>query len=323
MNFSTLSSNEQSIVKITNLLNFTRQEFDVLGQRLMVLIFEKLKHQQQFNAKAQSIELTFNFIDFQERNVERLKELADKITSKKIFFEVAQDDWGFIVPIYYASYRNGTFKIIIAPEVSKYFLDIAGYTNLDKKAIFALSSQYSIRMYELLSAFVNKETWTIEVNKLRELLGLGHTQYKNFRHFEKYILEYSQKELWEHCEIFFEWEIAQKERKKITALTFTIKTKEKQEKAQVNADIKATMDYISRFTPKEIAEKSNILMIQYALSTEQKDYILSNTDIFNEFIRIHAIIENMIEKSNPPKDRTKYLAKSLGLDKVKFKKTNT
>ena len=83
------------------------------------------------------------------------------------------------------------------------------------------------------------------------------------------------------------------------------------------------MDYISRFTPKEIAEKSNILMIQYALSTEQKDYILSNTDIFNEFIRIHAIIENMIEKSNPPKDRTKYLAKSLGLDKVKFKKTNT
>ena len=61
-------------------------------------------------------------------------------------------------------------------------------------------------------------------------------------------------------------------------------------------------------------------MTQYTLSAEQKDYILSDTSIFNEFIRIHDIIENMIDKAKPPKDRTKSLAKSLGLDKVKFRK---
>jgi plasmid replication initiation protein len=178
-------------------------------------------------------------------------------------------------------------------------------------------------MYELLSAFVNKGEWFITLNELKQLLGIELTQYKNYALFEKRILIYSQKELWEHCGIHFEWEIAQKERKKITALTFTIRTKDKQEKVQVNADIKATMEYISLFTPKEIAEKSNILMTQYTLSAEQKDYILSDTSIFNEFIRIHAIIENMIERGKPPKDRTKYLAKSLGLDKVKFRKTYT
>jgi hypothetical protein len=55
---------------------------------------------------------------------------------------------------------------------------------------------------------------------------------------------------------------------------------------------------------KEITEKSHILMTQYTLSAEQKDYILSDTNVFNEFIRVHAIIENMIERAKPPKDRT-------------------
>ena len=175
-------------------------------------------------------------------------------------------------------------------------------------------------MYELMSMYQNQGSWTVKLDDLRGLVGLQPLEYKNYGMFEKRILIYSQKELWEHCGLHFEWAIAQKERKKITALTFTIRTKDKQEKAQVNADIKATMDYINQFTPKEIAEKSNILMTQYTLSAEQKDYILSDTSIFNEFIRIHAIIENMIERNKPPKDRTKYLAKSLGLDKVKFKK---
>ncbi len=313
---------ENSIIKLTNLLNFTRQEFDILGQKLMVLILEKLKDSQNLQiVESKSIELSFNFIDFEERNVERLKELANKITSKKIFYEFTPDKWGYIVPIYRASYDRGKFTIKIADDVSKHYLDLArGYTNLDKKSIFALSSQYSIRMYELLSAFINKQTWTIEIDKLRHYLDINSNQYRSYTMFEKRILIYSQKELWEHCGIYFEWEIAQKERKKITALTFTIRTKEKQEKAQVNADIKTTMEYIATLTPKDIAEKSHILMTQYTLSAEQKDYILSDTNVFNEFIRVHAIIENMIERSNPPKDRTKYLAKSLGLDKIQVKK---
>ena len=73
---------DNSIIKLTNLLNFTRQEFDVLGQKLMVLILEKLKNVQDLKViESKSIELSFNFIDFEERNVERLKELANKITS--------------------------------------------------------------------------------------------------------------------------------------------------------------------------------------------------------------------------------------------------
>jgi plasmid replication initiation protein len=312
---------EKSIVKLTNLLNFTRQEFDVLGQKLMVLILEKLKNFQDTKIiESKSIELSFNFIDFEETNVERLKELADKITSKKIYYELEKDVWGYLVPIYRASYNRGLFTIKIADDVTKYYLDLAkGYTNINKKAIFALSSQYAIRIYELLSAFTNKGAWTVEVEKMRDLLDIKNNQYRSFSMFEKRILIYSQKELLEHCNLYFTWEISAKERKKITALTFHITTKDKQEKIELDNEIKQTIDYINNLKPFEIAQKIHMASTKYTLKPEQIDYITSNNKVFNEFIRIDLIIEAMIEKQKPPKDRTKYLAKSLGLDKVKFK----
>lgn len=320
---------KNSIVRLTNLLNFTRFDFDVLGQRLLILMLEYLKEQQGFNLEntLENIEITFSLSDFRETDPTKLRKLAKNIIRKEISYhngKTGKDEvWIEMIPFPYAKYENGKFTIDIIGKAKKHFVELAkGFSNLDKGAVFALSSQHSIRMYELLSAFVNKGEWFIRLNELKQLLGIELSQYKNYALFEKRILIYSQKELWEHCGIHFEWAIAQKERKKITALTFTIRTKEKQEKVQVNADIKTTMEYIATLTPKDIAEKSHILMTQYTLSAEQKDYILSDTNVFNEFIRVHAIIENMIDRAKPPKDRTKYLAKSLGLDKVKFAVSN-
>ena len=322
----------KNILRISNILNLTRQEFTVIEKHIYLVTLLNLKEYQGFNINIENIkevvEIQFSATELKETNIGRIKDSLDKLTSRKISFNNStktSDYFGVVVPFSYANYSaikggKSTITIHLNGVCKKLFFELAnGFTTMDLKAILNLKSNHSIRMYELMNQYLNQGTWTVEVIALKDLLGIELSKYKSFTDFETRILTYSQKEVWEHCGIHFEWAIAQKERKKITALTFTIRTKEKQEKVQVNADIKATMEYISQFTPKEIAEKSNILMTQYALSAEQKDYILSDTDIFNEFIRIHAIIENMIEKAKPPKDRTKYLAKSLGLDKVKFK----
>lgn len=326
-----------SIVRISNILNLTRQEFSVIEKHIIHVMLKKIKDNQGFHVKDIETELPLKvFINGNDvlknsMNKDILKDGLKKLTTRSVFFDFSKDGdiyFGSIAPFTFASYtaKKGStneVQIDINYKCKKLFFELAGgYTNVLLEAILNLKSEYSIRMYELMSMYQNQGSWTVKLDDLRNLIGLTSLQYKNYFMFEKRILIYSQKELWEHCGIHFEWAIAQKERKKITALTFTIRTKEKQEKVQVNADIKATMEYISQFTPKEIAEKSNILMTQYTLSDEQKDYILSDTNIFNEFIRIHAIIENMIERSKPPKDRTKYLAKSLGLDKVKFNKNS-
>lgn len=263
-------------------------------------------------------------------NKDILKDGLRKLTTRSVFFDFSKNGdiyFGSIAPFTFASYtaKKGTtneVQIDINYKCKKLFFELAGgYTNVLLEAILNLKSEYSIRMYELMSMYQNQGSWTVKLDDLRNLVGLTSLQYKNYFMFEKRILIYSQKELWEHCGIYFEWAIAQKERKKITALTFTIRTKEKQEKAQVNEDIKVTMDYVATLTPREIAEKSHVLMTQYLLTDQQKNYILSDTNVFNEFIRVHVIIEDMIDKAKPPKDRTKYLAKSLKLDKVKFEKT--
>jgi plasmid replication initiation protein len=136
--------------------------------------------------------------------------------------------------------------------------------------------------------------------------------------FEKRILLYSQKELWEHCNLHFEWEIAEKKGKKITALTFHIKERDKQERIELSEEIKQTIDYVKSLSPIQVANTYNMITSKYNLSQKQADYIFTDNNRLNEFIRVDLIIEDKIVRGKAPIDRTKYLAKSLGLDKVKF-----
>jgi plasmid replication initiation protein len=330
-----MEKKEDSLVKISNMLNLTRQEFSVVEKHIFHLVLREVKANQGFHLNNIDNELPLKvFIKSSDilknsMNKEALKDAIKKLITRSVHFDFSKADsdyFGAFVPFTYAKYTSknnssSEVEIHINFICKGLFLEMSkGYTSLQLNAVLNLKSEHSIRMYELMSMYLNQQYWTITVDNLKVLLGLRPNQYPNFTTFRTYILTYSQKELWEHCGLHFEWEIAQKERKKVTALKFTIRTKEKQEKVQVNADIKTTMDYIATLTPKDIAEKSHILMTQYTLSTEQKDYILSDTNVFKEFIRVHAIIENMIEMAKPPKDRTKYLAKSLGLDKLKFDK---
>jgi hypothetical protein len=52
------------------------------------------------------------------------------------------------------------------------------------------------------------------------------------------------------------------------------------------------------------------------------NYILTNNELFEKFVQVDLIIEDKISKGKPPKNISAYMAKSLGLDKVKFSKSN-
>lgn len=324
---------ESSVVRISNVLNLTRQEFSVIEKHILHSVLKEIKDNQGFHVTKENkepLEVVINASDILKNsmNKEAIKDAIKKITTRNIFFDFSKDNedyFGSVVPIPYAKYTSkkgskSEILIEIHHSCKKLFLELAkGYTNLQLDSILNLRSEYSIRMYELMSMFLNQKKWTTSINDLRALFNLKDSKYKNYGMFEKRILIYSQKELLEHCGIYFTWEIAAKERKKITALTFHITTKDKQEKVELDNEIKQTVDYINNLKPFEIAQKIHMASTKYTLKPEQIDYITSNNKVFNEFIRIDLIIEAMIEKQNPPKDRTKYLAKSLGLDKVKFK----
>ena len=321
---------KKEIVRVSNVLNFTRQEFSTLEKHIYLFTILTLKEHQGLNLELnlnETIQVEFSASVLKETNRERIKEALDKITSKKIHFDNStkgKEYFGYIIPFSYANYsavngRESSICIDINSRAKKLFLELAnGYTTMDIKAIISLKSNYSIRMYELISQYLNQGSWTVSIENLRSLLNLEHTKYKNYGMFEKRILLYSQKELWEHCNLHFEWEIAEKKGKKITALTFHIKERDKQERVELNEEIKQTIDYVKSLSPIQVANTYNMIMSKYNLSQKQADYIFTDNNRLNEFIRVDLIIEDKIVRGKAPIDRTKYLAKSLGLDKVKF-----
>lgn len=323
----------QSVIRISNILNLTRQEYSVIEKHIFHSVLDSLKNEQGFNIDLTSelpLKVTLETAEIlkKSKNKDALKAALKSITSRNFSFDFStneKEEFGSITPIYYAKYESvpqssSSVTIKIAPECKKLFLDLAeGYTNIVLNAVLSLKSEYSIRMYELMSMYKGQSTWTVPLDKLRGLLNV-EKQYIDFKDFRKRILEYSQKELWEHCNLHFEWEIAEKKGKKITALTFHIKERDKQERAELSEEIKYTQEFIKSLSPGDISQKANFVKEKYNLTRQQFDYILSNNEVFNEFIRIDLIIEDMIAKGKPPRDRTKYLAKSLKLDKVKFPK---
>lgn len=323
----------KSIIQISNVLNLTRQEFDMVEKHIFLNTLICLKDKQGFEIEntneKEVLEVTFSSSILKETNKERVKEALEKITSRKIHFDKStknRDYYGYIVPFSFASYESvkgneSKITIHLNGSCKKLFLELAnGYTKTDLQAIVNLKSTYSIRMYELMSQYLRAGEWIVSMTDIRSYLDIGD-KYANFSQFETKILKYSQSELREHCDLYFEWEILAKERRKITVLKFYIRSIQKQEKFELQEDIKTVQDYVSQLSPAEIAEKFHRISQKYTLSKEQVNHIVSDNKLFNEFIRVDLIIENMIEKGNPPKDRTRYLAKSLRLDKLKIKKS--
>lgn len=312
----------KNIFRISNILNLTRQEFSVLEKQLFVLTLFEIKHLQGVNInisdRNSSLEVTIKVTDLKETNRTRIKESLEKITSRKIYFEKGSGrDFTFIVPFSYASYQiqeQSAYIILHVNGMCKHlFLELAnGYTQADLNAILSLKSKYSIRMYELLSQYSKMINWTIEIDALQNLLGVDAKAYKNYTDFERQILKYSQKELYEHCSLYFEWKTARKEGKKIVALTFTIIHKEKLAKKEMDYEIQNTQDYISQLTPIEIQTIFNKVVVTYQLSENQKDKILNDKKLLNEFIRVDIIIQDKLKKGTKI-DITRYMAKSLKL----------
>jgi plasmid replication initiation protein len=323
--------NPQSIVNISNILNLTRQEFSILEKHLFLLTLWKLKSFQVYDkAVSESndpLTIHIPIKELKETNISRIKEALNKITSRKIYFEDNtrnKEHFGYRVPFpsadYIAKERSYAYvELRLNPDCKNLFLELSkGYTKTDIHAVFSLKSTYSIRMYELMTMNAKHGSWTVELEKLKYWIGLDQSKYKSFTQFEMNILEYSQRELWEHCNIHFEWEIAAKERKKITALTFHITTRVNQENRELSEIAGEQTAWANNLSPSEIRDHFLRVQHSYTFTKDQQEYILSNKKVFSEFVRMHAIIETKIEQGKPVLNRTAYMARSLKFDTIKF-----
>ena len=142
-----------------------------------------------------------------EQNETRLKQFAKKILSKPL--EVPTNDgWVIFNWFEHIEYLRGhsKFKVSISKKLKPYLLELKErFVKYNLKYILPLTSNYSIRLYQLLKEYETLTRRTFTVTELQDLLQVPPSL-KIYNRFKEKVLVIAEKELIENCDIFFEFE---------------------------------------------------------------------------------------------------------------------
>jgi len=158
-----------------------------------------------------------------EQNETRLKQFAKKLLSKPL--EIPTDK-GFMIFNWFSKiqYIRGEAKFIVRidPDLKPYLLNLKKrFVKYNLRYILPMTSNYSIRLYQLLKEYekLTKRTFTVE--ELQEILQVPKSL-KRYDNFKRKVLKVAEKELIEYADIFFEFEEI-KQGRKVTKILFRIK----------------------------------------------------------------------------------------------------
>ncbi len=116
----------------------------------------------------------------------------------------------------------GSITITWSDEVLRYISQLQSrFTTYKLRNIANLQSSHSIRLYELLQRFNDKNYRVILIGDFRSALGLGD-KYSQFKDLNKWVVKPSVEELNQRSDLVIEYDTIKKGRT-VTALAFTFK----------------------------------------------------------------------------------------------------
>jgi plasmid replication initiation protein len=120
---------------------------------------------------------------------------------------------------------EGCVELCFDPKLKPSLLQLKGkFTSCKLEMLLGFKSQYTMRIYMLLKQHERLKEREIELQHLRNTLGIGKDQYKLYAHFKACILEPVQKELKAKADLTFEFDEI-KYGRRVGAIRFRIFTK--------------------------------------------------------------------------------------------------
>jgi len=153
-----------------------------------------------------------------------------KITKKLLAKVVEIQESGRLLQTHWVSSADyidgtGTVNLTFDPLLKPYLLQLKGnFTSSKLEMLLSFKSQYTMRMYSLLKQYSRLNVREIELQQLREILGIGKNQYKLYTDFKRNILRLTQKELKAKADLHFEFDEI-KYGRKVGAIRFRIISK--------------------------------------------------------------------------------------------------
>ncbi|GAA4462984.1 hypothetical protein GCM10023189_40400 [Nibrella saemangeumensis] len=294
-------------------LLLARHEFTLLERRIYWAVLKALKNDQTTSKEIAKFETNKEFrIHISELfatdtnpSISDLKKAAERITSRRIVFEEAENDsFSYIVPFPFVKYQRGYIHIVMLANVVPYFINLSrGYSQYQLKAAISLTSEYAQLLYPRLCRFLDTGFWRIEVDELRQLLQAE--KYPRYSNFKQRVLDVSLNEINTRTDITVGFEEG-KEGKAVRWLTFSIRKKHEREDEyrtfldEVNTALNQTLERRRAFVIH--------VLPNYNFTPSQQQQILDDEEKLNRFIRAESYVAQGV---GDIKDPTAYIASSV------------
>ncbi|WP_460926612.1 RepB family plasmid replication initiator protein, partial [Spirosoma agri] len=295
----------------SNLFTESRQEFTELEKKIVVLVVNQIGHMALKGELKPDKNVKFH-IPYTELTKDRynlVSDAADTLQQKRLMYRNdSTNDFHYITP--FPSVKSDmvdgrkVITLIMFAEVVPHFAELGQrYTKYDIDVMLSLSSVYAQRMFEIVSMFHNRgqHQFTYTVAELRMMLNCPDTY--RYNDFCQNALCVAQRELRKKAAINLEWEPSKKEGKKVSELTFSIKTA-KQLAAEA---VKQDQQQINKMAINEAVTTAWQLMKGYKLKPWQKDLIISDYSLLETFYRVDSELANGLRTNI--KNPTAYLVK--------------
>lgn len=221
--------NEKSLVVQSNRLVEAKYRLSVEEQKIIKILVSQIeKEDEDFK------DYEFRILDLAELlGMEHtnpygvLRGITKKLVSRVLEFynpetnTLLQTSW-----LSSAEYKTGkgTVAMCFDPKLKPLLLQLQSYfTKYELGHVLRFKGRYTIRFFEFRKSFLgrNKKEVVIDMQELREMLGLRKSEYQEFFNFKARVLESARLELLEKIGQSFTWEpIRQGRGGKVTAIRF-------------------------------------------------------------------------------------------------------
>jgi len=223
------TSPKSLIVTQSNKLVEARYNLPLGEQRLIMTMISRIQPEDEdFKPYRISVSELAEFLGVDKNSIYReSKKITQNLLSRVLSIEepdgLLQIGW-----VSSAKYIDGSGMVNLSfdPLLKPYLLQLkSNFTSAKLTMLLSFKSQYTMRIYTLLKQYEKLKHREIELETLRDMLGIGKDQYNLYSDFKKRILESSQKELAEKADLTFEFDEI-KYGRRVGAIEFHIFAKE-------------------------------------------------------------------------------------------------
>ncbi len=164
-------------------VTFARQEkVSPMAKKILTCVLEqinrnehKLQDYYQFKLNDLAQDTNMSVKDAREEVKKALIQLVKTVWQ----FQCTQTDKWFIRSLLDTSQDravgldNGIITVIINPQLAPYLLQLTHFTRYSLGQFMHLKSWYSLRLYEILSAFKDTRVWHVSLDEYRDLMDCG------------------------------------------------------------------------------------------------------------------------------------------------------